>query len=149
MKYSPIVEIGAGTGYWAALVKQAGGDIIAFDPHPPRVNYEKNPYHQRTATFFPVKRGSYNQAKNRPDRTLFMCWPPYNSSIAYRTLREYTGSTLIFVGEGEGGCTGNDDFFKLLEYEFNIIEEVDIPQWYGIHDRMMVFERVNLSPASV
>ena len=29
--FSPIVEVGAGKGYWASLLKKAGGDILAYD----------------------------------------------------------------------------------------------------------------------
>mgnify|MGYP001603501330 CR=1 FL=1 len=31
VKHAPIVEIGAGTGYWAHLIHQMGGDILAYD----------------------------------------------------------------------------------------------------------------------
>jgi protein-L-isoaspartate O-methyltransferase len=28
---SPIVEVGAGLGYWASLIAKAGADIVAYD----------------------------------------------------------------------------------------------------------------------
>src|SRR4051794_21992422 len=36
-RHGPIVEIGAGTGYWAWLLAQAGADVLAYDraPHAP------------------------------------------------------------------------------------------------------------------
>ena len=34
----PIIEVGAGTGYWAALLRHAGVDIVAFDEHPPALS---------------------------------------------------------------------------------------------------------------
>lgn len=33
-QHSPLVEIGAGTGYWASLLQKAGGDIVALDSQP-------------------------------------------------------------------------------------------------------------------
>jgi len=33
-KYSPIVEMGAGTGYWAKLLSDRGVDIVAYDKEP-------------------------------------------------------------------------------------------------------------------
>jgi hypothetical protein len=30
-----IVQMGAGTGYWAGLLQQAGVDIVTYDLHPP------------------------------------------------------------------------------------------------------------------
>lgn len=34
----PIIEVGAGTGYWAALLQHAGADIIAYDEQPPSLS---------------------------------------------------------------------------------------------------------------
>ena len=34
-RHCPLVEVGAGTGYWASLVRQAGGDVTALDSQPP------------------------------------------------------------------------------------------------------------------
>ena len=34
-KYAPILELGSGSGYWAALLQQAGVDVIAMDGRPP------------------------------------------------------------------------------------------------------------------
>ena len=33
--YSPLIELGAGTAYWAYLLELAGADIIAYDQAPP------------------------------------------------------------------------------------------------------------------
>lgn len=142
VKHSPIIEMGAGTGYWAALVEDAGGDIIAFDLHPPKITSSANIYHERQTTFFPVKCGSYKKLALYPERTLFLCWPPYDSEMAHKMLSTYKGNTIIFVGEYEGGCTGDDKFFKLLQHKFNIVQEISIPQWGGIHDQMTVYTRI-------
>ena len=34
-KYGPLVEVGAGTGYWAALLRARGVDVDAYDVQPP------------------------------------------------------------------------------------------------------------------
>ena len=139
--HSPVIEIGAGTGYWAAMVQAAGGDIIAFD-NQPLDKSEINHYHPGKQPFFAVQEGDEETATLYPDRTLFLCWPPYDSSMAYRCLKAYRGSTVIFVGEGWGGCTANDDFFELLIKEFEVAKEIDIPQWFGMHDYMTVYKRL-------
>jgi hypothetical protein len=34
-QYAPIVELGAGTGYWAWLLRRRGVDCVAYDLAPP------------------------------------------------------------------------------------------------------------------
>lgn len=43
VKYSPLVEIGAGTGYWAKLITDYGGKIVAYDLFPPTLPSESFP----------------------------------------------------------------------------------------------------------
>jgi len=142
VEHSPIIEIGAGTGYWASLVQAAGGDIIAFDFDPPALGKSNNHFHPDTKQHFPVQRSYYLQmAGFFPNHALFLCWPPYDEVMAFQALLGYTGKTVIFVGEDRGGCTANDEFFDKLDHEFDLVETVNIPQWYGIHDCMYVYRR--------
>lgn len=57
-------------------------------------------------------------------------------------LKRYKGKYFIHVGEGEGGCCATDGFFEYLFKNFKIKESFYIPQWYGIHDTLDVYERV-------
>lgn len=139
VEFSPIVEMGAGTGYWAALATDRGADVLAFDLHPPPS--EANHWHRETKMWFPVSRGGVPRVRIHTKRTLFLCWPPYASDFADRCLRSYRGQHVIYVGEGFDGCTGDDRFHWRLEREWSLIREVDIPQWWGIHDRMYVYRR--------
>src|SRR5215471_9090998 len=34
-RFAPIIELGAGTGYWAHLLRRRGVDCLAFDAAPP------------------------------------------------------------------------------------------------------------------
>ena len=135
---SPIVEMGAGTGYWAYLIKQSGGDIIAFDKQP-----YNNPQAENQWT--EVLQGECTRYKSTvvqyPDRTLFLCWAPYNKPFAYRCLKSYKGTKLVVVGEGQGGCTANDKFFRLLHKEWKVNKEIEIPQYSGIHDYLVDYVR--------
>lgn len=137
-RYSPIVEVGAGTGYWASLIAAAGADIRAFDSSPPR--FSKNHFYHDT-TWFHVERGHATVAARFPHRTLFLCWPPYDTGMAAATLRAYRGKHVIYIGESWGGCTGNDEFHDMLERDFWKVEHVDIPQWFGIRDFLGVYRR--------
>lgn len=37
--YSPVVEVGAGTGYWAGLLRKRGVEVIAVDIAPPATSH--------------------------------------------------------------------------------------------------------------
>ncbi len=133
-KYGPIVEIGAGSGYWSYLLKQSGANIIAYD---------KKPYNNRycKANWGNVRYGSTKKASLHTDRSLFLCWPPYNNQMAYKALSYYSGDTLIYVGESRHGCTADYDFFTKLDNEWELVEEYDIPQWIGLHDTLTIYKR--------
>jgi hypothetical protein len=130
-RHGPIVEIGAGNGYWAYLLRAMGVDIVAYDK---RVKDQFNPW-------ITVERGGANRVRSHPDRTLFLCWPPYWNNMAYNALRWYRGDKVIYVGEGWGGCTGNDSFFELLGKEWHEIDGISMFQFRGIRDHMAVYER--------
>jgi hypothetical protein len=138
-QYSPLIEIGAGTGYWCKLLQDAEVDIVAYDSKPPCKGY--NVFHN-TTTHTKVQKGGPPIIKQvSRERTLFLCWPPYGSDMAFQCLANYRGRYLIYIGEGYGGCTANDIFHEKLEEEWREIECIDIPQWLYIHDRLIVYER--------
>jgi hypothetical protein len=138
VKHSPegVVEIGAGTGYWARLISARGIPVAAFD---------QDPHHnaQAEGEWFEVFEGGPEKATDFPERSLFLCWPPYDTDMAYESVLAYDGDTLLYVGEGPGGCCGNDVFHDLLQGEWTELEEeyVALPQWPGIHDHLEVWSR--------
>lgn len=138
-KYGPIVEIGAGTGYWAHLLRQRGVDILAYDRNPPP--NEGNFHHKNAKCWTTVEHGGPGIAAAHSDRTLFLCWPPYDTPMAADCLAAYTGKTVIYIGESWGGCTGDNKFFAELDANWEQVEEVDIPQYSWIHDYLYVYRR--------
>lgn len=115
----PIVEIGAGTGYWAHELKRAGAIVMPFDIAPP--NGGPNPENK-----WPFGPAWTNVLEGSPeslasdlyspywaDWTLLLCWP-YMDAMAFRALRVFQGRRVVYVGEGHGGCTASDKFFDLL-----------------------------------
>lgn len=144
-KFSPIVEIGAGTGYWAGLLAKAGADVLAYDLYPPTGPRRKNEFHaNRPFLYHQVTKGGPWKVIKQSHRALFLCWPPYGGKpgkMAASCLAKYSGKIVIYVGEGYGGCTANDDFHDLLRTDFRTVAVISIPQWFGIHDKVMIFER--------
>jgi len=143
LKYSPIVEIGCGTGYWASLIEQSGGEVAAYDKYVNKRGYVRSQTtHKYAKPFTRVVKGDCAAAELHSESTLFLCWPPYDSSMAHQCLSAYLnhgGKTLIYVGEGSGGCTGCDKFHELLDERMESIDCVSIPRWQGMHDYMEIF----------
>ena len=137
-RYSPILEVGAGTGYWSALLRDQGADVMAFDRNPPRTG--RNSYKHRTQYTW-IHQGPAEVSAFFPDRTLFICWPPYDTNMASRALECYQGKHVIFVGESWGGCTGDERFHQLLSNDFTLIREYQHPNWGGLHDKLYVYRR--------
>lgn len=152
-KYSPIVEIGAGTGYWASLLRERGVTIHAYDRFPPDgsdwteeesqdgVGVGKNWYHRGEHLHTEVVQGTQHVLKEYdPSWNLFLCWPPM-SGMAHSALDLFRGQYVIYIGETEWGCNANDGFFSRLHSAWNEVESVDLPQWEGLHDNLWVYER--------
>lgn len=147
------IEIGAGTGYWAWQLSQLGVDMLAYDLYPPQ-HTGQNHYHsprtpdksgligQVRSVFFDVRAGNELVAKQFPERILFLCWPPYESSFAFDCLKAYQGKRLVFIGESSGGCTANDAFYGALNENWQEIAEHKPVQWSGIRDHISVYERI-------
>jgi hypothetical protein len=94
----PLVEMGAGTGYWAHRLRSLGVDIVAFDQAP--VDGERaNRYHPRARPWTGVEQGDQTVLSGHADRGLFLCWPPLFSSLG-DCLTHYCGDTVAYVGDG-------------------------------------------------
>lgn len=133
VKYSPIVEMGAGTGYWANLIKKSGGDIIAYD-----VMDRINLYHPSTAnSYFKIKNGSPKILSQHTDRSLFLCWPPIGE-MALNCLQFWKGKYLILVADRD--LSGDSEFYRQL-MDFKIIKVISIPTWPNMNDKLYVMER--------
>lgn len=138
--YGPFVEIGAGTGYWASLLLARGVEVLAYD-HAIKGDHSEHTYCDVDNPFVLVQKGTSANAADHPDHTLLLVWPPYADPMATEALAHYTGSTLVYAGEGSGGCTGDDTFHDALAADWEQIEEHAIPQWWGLHDWLWVYRR--------
>jgi hypothetical protein len=135
-KFSPIVEIGAGSGYWASLLQKSGAEVLACDKYP-----KKNKY-KFTEKYTKVKHASEKiLGEIDPSYNLLLCWPNYDNDFAYNALKTFKGENLIYIGEPEGGCTGNDKFHNELKKSWKLLKTLDIPQWDGIHDLIMIYNK--------
>lgn len=157
-----VVEIGAGTGYWASLVHAAGAPIVAYDPAPP-MSPDNKWFHSSTA-WFEVQQADETVVAQHAARTLLLVWPTRDQTwpaVALDCFLDAGGRTVIYVGEGPGGRTGDARFHALLggydhcvactygahdlacvcgtQPRWQRVDGVALPHWPGHHDGLAVY----------
>lgn len=140
-RHAPLVECGAGTGYWAALLRARDADVIACDLAPPGAG-TANAHHRHAAWTAIERCDSAAAARRHRRRTLFLSWPSHGDDAAsFAVLRAYRGDTFVYVGEAEGGATGSVRFHRELALNWTPVEILDLPRWPGLRDRLAVYRR--------
>lgn len=132
----PIVEVGAGNGYWAAILQARGVDTIAYDIVSPGKR-----------GFTRVQVGDETSAANHGDRALMIVCPPANDPMAGNTLKNYKGDTLVFVGDDRPSISGDAAFQRDLADNWRAARMVPLPNWPGGTDNLVIYKRVTVSDA--
>jgi hypothetical protein len=124
------------------MLQAAGGDIVATDPSPPG----KNPHGFQTAQYCTVESLSALEAVRAfPNRAVFCSWPTQGEQWAADAFREIPpGQSLALICDGRGGISGTNELFDLLERQFERVRVFEIPQFPGVHDRLIVFRHLYL-----
>ena len=159
-----VVELGAGTGYWARLLHDRGVDVVAYDRWPPGSG--ANHFVDDDVAWYPVRAGDQGMVAAHAERTLLLVWPTWNETWPADAAAEFHsagGTTLVFVGEGPGGLTGDsvlhtrlgDDVGCLacslgvpdtpcvcgIAVLWRVAKRIAIPQWADADDSCTVYER--------
>jgi hypothetical protein len=147
-EYSPLVELGAGNGYNAWLLRQMNVDIEAIEAFP--VEEGKNWFFGTNALGMPLNKGiswttvTKGYAKdlaNHSDRTLLISWPPINT-MAAEALEHYKGSNIILV-ENRKNC-GTNSFYKSLSKNWHLIYSTETDGWSGFQvEWLELYRRVD------
>jgi hypothetical protein len=140
--HAPIVEMGAGTGYWARLLRDRGVDVVAYDAAPGYGGDEGAGVEMYTE----VLTGAPEVLAEHADRTLLLVWPPLwhegddEEDMSVACLDHWHGRFLVYVGDW-GVATASQAFHDRLRTEFTEVASHVIPQWEDVHDRLWVLER--------
>ena len=103
-----VVEVGAGTGYWARLLHDRGVAVVAYDVQPPHSG--ANRFVDAGRPWFPVGEADERAVEQHPERTLLLVWPTWRETWAGDAAARFHavgGRTLVYVGDGPGGRTGD------------------------------------------
>ncbi|KAK9904746.1 hypothetical protein WJX75_001738 [Coccomyxa subellipsoidea] len=138
---APLVEVGAGLGYWAAALRARRVPVLALDSHPPG-GVASNSYHGRIPAFTKVAQGGSKAAAAASERhTLFLCYPPPASSMAADCLRSFRGQCVCVVGEWLGD-TGDESFAAALLADWTLIRRVPLPNWTDTAHELTIWQRL-------
>jgi hypothetical protein len=151
-----VVEVGAGLGWWARRLADAGVDVVAVDLEPDR-------WFGDAAPWFPVTPGDHTVVDDHADRCLLLVWPTLGETWPADALERFAGDHVAYVGEGPGGRTGDERFLAVLgeldrcyhhalglpdvactcdvRPRFRAVERVAIPTWDGFDDELVLLER--------
>ncbi len=157
-----VVDLGAGTGYWARLLNDNGVDVVAYDLVPPPSTDSQ--WFAGVTPWYPVAEAGDEVVEHHADRTLLIVWPGRNDEWAARAVAAYQrvgGRSLAYVGEGPGGPTGDDQLHALLghiEYclacAYGLLETactcarhqqwerratIELPHWEGFSDDLHLY----------
>ncbi|OBI15805.1 hypothetical protein A5712_27525 [Mycobacterium sp. E2327] len=135
-----LVDPIAGTGYWAYLLAQVGVGVVCYDLNP-GADLATNGWHDEVLHVGVGAKDCAEAAAAHPDRTLFLSWPPHGQDVGARILLAYRGNRVIYVGDGQGGATGDDHMHRILETDWTEVDSRQPVQWWGQHDRVTVYER--------
>ena len=166
----PLIECGAGTGYWASLLRAAGVTMAAYDIAPNKTaamllaaagrrggngsggGASHNEYHAEVPAWTTVLRGGAEAAAGRDApfdgarAALFLCYPPPKSPMALQCLRSYKGDVVAYVGEWQGD-TATPAFEKALCKDFVCVDRLPLPNWASTAYSLTIWGRRGSSQA--
>jgi hypothetical protein len=143
-RFAPLLEVGAGSGYWAYELRKAGIEVVATDPNTERFHHghgEPVGWDNKWTEVLPLN--ALEAVQQYPHHNLLMVWPSLGGDWAAEAVEHHKGEYVLYVGEGDGGCTGNDRLHGILEGQFEEAGMIEIPQFWGLHDRLWIYHRTN------
>jgi len=131
------LEIMAGAGWIAKALAGCGINIIATDDF----SWEKNNHgkHNILRKYqYEIERLEASKAvKKYQDRDILICSWPYMDNEFANACKDWQGKLIIYIGEDEGGCTANDEFFEGFE-EDESVPYIQLKRWPGMNDSIHI-----------
>ena len=138
-----VLEVGAGSAFLTNQLAERGINITAYDLERPTHTFTNMYVDQMILTD-----NVCDDIRTVKPHVVIMSWPDFNTGFGHDVVNACSeaGSALYYLGEGWGGCTGNDAMFELLWKQFTLnkgksykLNETYLPH-YGIRDEWCVFE---------
>ncbi|TDB85529.1 hypothetical protein E1264_20870 [Actinomadura sp. KC216] len=132
-----LLEVGAGSGYWASLLRAQGADVLATDSAT-----DRNGYTDRFRFTDVQAATAAEAARCHPDRVLAVIWPPHREPMAAEALAAYQGSGLVYIGGRRGGLCAERSFFDALAEHWRPVSRCPLTlRWLGYDDQATFYVR--------
>lgn len=126
-----VLDVGAGAGLWAALLRAAGLDVTATDkePGPAIANYKGRPITKRRLWTEIEACDATAAVQKYRHPVLFLSRPSNGAEWPAEALSAFTGSKVVFVGHYDGRIFATPRFFELLDAGWAVQRRIALPQW--------------------
>jgi hypothetical protein len=135
--HQPILEVGAGTGYWTALMRKYKIDVIGTDPN-------LQGWWTSTGRYDPeqVKLQAKTAIRRWPQRTVFCSWPSYEETWFHQALQAMRiGQRLVLIEED---ACADDKTWAYRDRRFESLTDISVPAWPGMNDRCAVWRKIKV-----
>lgn len=170
----PLLQMGAGSGYWAGILRRDGINVLAYDLDPPSMG---NNQFFDASYIDDIKEGGCVESMTpelAQDRALLLIWPNDADPIDNRNFCQDEacqgsqaiwdvecleafiragGRHVVYVGErasaisGDGsdsGLSATRRFQELLESDFILVDTIKIPNWWLNEDDMTIWKKIRV-----
>jgi hypothetical protein len=123
-----VLEVGAGLGFWAKLLRLIDIDVLATD----------RSIYPTIYTFIEKIDGVEAVKKYKDKNVLMMIWPEDENWVD-ETLQNFTGNKMIFAGNHD--CCATEKFYERCSNEWNNIKSIETPAWFDSNCDVKLYER--------
>ncbi len=140
-KGKKVIDVGCGSGWLCHQLQLMGVNTIGVD-----ISIgDESPFTHSYLNI--IKEDAVEYLKKNQFDIVIMSFPDYNTQFAFDILSILNSNQkLIYIGEQIGGCTGNNNFFNLLELkaslnkeDSNKLSKYNLP-WICMKDNWYVYD---------
>jgi hypothetical protein len=147
----PVLSIGCGLGFVESLLQKLGVNVIPTDPFLSHGQEELRKdwiclWNYEAHTTIGIMTASQAIEAHPGVKVFLFCWPSYNpdpdwpgEAMEMIVSRMDENTRVIHIGEDEGGCTGSQKFFDLLNQNFSMEDSSLGKNFHGLHDYTQVW----------
>ncbi len=125
-----VLEVCAGLGLWARLLRDEGVSVLATDAG-----------EAQSAPYVCIEQQDALAAIAAHDTcdALLLCWPPDGQPLAAEALRRFRGARFVSIGDSR--FTGDAAFHEMLSRDWTLERLLPLPSWPGLEDCVRLYTR--------